>query len=103
MTLKFSKLPLVSFVRRFTVSLEAVLSFGWWALLAILGALLLADAFLFYLYGLGYAELAAPPGGEAVFRLHEETIRNAAAKLEERQVRFESVATTTSNLPNPFR
>jgi hypothetical protein len=85
------------------LSLPTALTIGWWALVALLIAFLTFDGFLFFQYGLGRAEEPAVASGETVLSFHQEVIRAAAAKIQERQTQFEAASTIPADLPNPFR
>lgn len=92
------------FIRAYLrLPLPVVLAIGWWTLTALLIAFLAFDGFLFFQYGLGRAEEMTVVPKETGFSFRQETVRAAAAKIRERQARFDAASTTPSDLPNPFR
>lgn len=91
--------------KRPRLSLAGLLGISWWAALGLLAVLLVLDGVMFYRFGLGHASVPLPgemsqPGR---IRVREDTMREAAAKIEERLRRFNVVATSSAGVPNPFR
>lgn len=83
--------------------LPVALAIGWWALAALFIVFLVFDGFLFFQYGLGRAEETAIAPKETGFLFRQEAVKAAAAKIRERQARFDAASSTPTDLPNPFR
>lgn len=82
-------------------SLAQTLAASWWLIAGLLAILLIADAVVFYRYGV----TSSPPGletGESV-SVHEQRIRQAASLIEERRSSYQATAPPGADLPNPFR
>lgn len=86
-------------------SLGAVLGIAWWVILGVFAALLFLDGFMFYQFGLGYGiePLSGEIDGPALIRLREDTLRAAAAQIEERLARFNAEGAPATDIPDPFR
>lgn len=100
--MKMSFGMLKSWLKRLALPLPAALSAAWWVILLLLLAVLAADGFVFYQFGLGRAAIPADGGSDSVLRLREDTIRAAAKAIRERRDQFQS-ATTTPKVQNPFQ
>lgn len=84
-------------------SLRIILDVSWWCILGLFFALLFLNGLYFYLYGLGYMEPASAPEGSSVLKVHEESIRNAAALIQKAHEKLEAPSPNLSSLTDPFR
>lgn len=86
-------------------SLAGLLEISWWAVLGLFVVLLALDGAAFYRFGLGRVSgpLPGETGEPASILVRENTLRGAAAKIEERLARFNAAATSSAGIPNPFR